>query len=195
MRRALLGTALVAELTTLFILPWWLPHDWRHDYVSTLGVPGAPTAAAFATLGVVAAVSHGGFVASFWNARRDVATRTCITLWLAFFVAIAIGLAFPCDPGCALQTRSARIHYTLGFVGFTCLGLAGLAGAWAWRHRLPVAATGLALATLDVALLVADVTGAYRGIFERAVLLTMMTWSLLWLNALAAPGTPATQRH
>lgn len=179
--------AIALELTVSWGLPAAMPgHSLLDDYISTAGATDAPHPRLFAALGITAASLH--FVFAVRLAQMDDAPwhRVGAGLFALFFVLLAIGLAFRCDPGCALETPAAWTHFWFGLAAFLSLGLAALIVLWtAWRDRTPmgraVVAASAIVAILDVALLLSDQTHILRGLTERLTLLAMAAWGILWM--------------
>ncbi len=175
--------AMVLENVVMWGLPAAMPgHSLLHDYISTAGATDAPSPAAFAAIGILAVVLHLFFVAGLWMQRDDRLHQVAAGLFAAFFVLLGLGLFFQCDPGCALETTEAWTHFWFGLAAFLALGLAALITAWiSWKSGDHVVfGAAIALAVLDVLLLLSDQTQVLRGLTERLTLTAMMAWSVLW---------------
>lgn len=195
------GAAIALELLVTFGLTAATPgHSLLNDYISTAGATDAPYQGAFMAAGIVAAVLHLVFVALLWHRGDHRWHWAAVGLFAGFFVFLGIGLAFQCDPGCALETAEAWTHFWFGLSAFLCLGLAAVVTAvLAWMDRGEPGAMRLFYAALvlivaDIALLASDLTKVVQGLTERATIVAMMVWSVLWAIRLEleAPESPAT---
>lgn len=184
------------ELTVTFAVAILTPgHSLLHDYISTTGATDAPHQELFMASGIVAALLHLTFVSALIRRASDPWMRRAAYGFAGFFVFLGIGLAFQCDPGCALETTEAWIHFWFGVAAFVSLGVAGIITAVrAWNREHVLAGLAVALVVFDVLLLASDLTKVFQGITERATILAMMAWSVRWglRPGLAAPGSPAT---
>ncbi len=160
-----------------------------HDYVSTLGVRGAPTAPYYVAAGQVAAALHLVFVYGLWKRTEGrLATPAALLLGSFFVLQWLSATIFPCDPGCALLTTTGRIHYGLGVAAFVTLGLATIAYAVMGLQRW---LAGIAVAT-ELTLLVFDQLQLWRGLFERLAFIVLGIW---WIAiALQFTKDPVTPR-
>lgn len=185
--------AMALELTVTWGIPALVPgHSLANDYISTAGATNSPYPGWFAIAGIVAAALHVVFVVHLWQSGNSRINRIASGMFGGFFVFLGIGLLFQCDPGCALETTEAWIHYWFGVFAFVCLGFAGIVTfIMAWSAKTyrseTVLAGSIALIIFDVALLISDQTQFLRGATERMVIITMMVWSSLWLLWLKVP--------
>lgn len=173
--------AMACEVTVGFLLAALTPnHDLLRDYVSTVGVEGQPYALHFPLIGATGAALHLLAIWLAWPRLHGKFQQISGGCFAAFFAFIGIGLAFRCDPGCALASTEAIIHQTMGTIAFVFLGLAAIFAAIAWPQRGIIAMSCVVVAA-DIWLLVADVTDMLRGAAERTTILAMFVWSLvLW---------------
>lgn len=189
------------ELTVTFGVALATPgHSILRDYISTTGATDAPHQALFMASGIVAASLHLVFVWRLFDLSANRWQRAAAGLFAGFFVFLGIGLAFQCDPGCALNTREAWIHFWFGVAAFVSLGFAAIAslvGLWpgGLRRWSAVQWSAVALILFDILLLASDLTKFLQGLTERLAIVAMMVWSVLFMRALARPTTPSTTHH
>ncbi len=184
---------MLLELLVTWGLPAVVPgHRLAHDYISTAGATDSPVAGWFAVCGIVAASLHLFFVARLGQLGSNRWHRLAVALFAGYFIFLAIGLLFQCDPGCERATAESWAHFWFGVAAFASLGLAALASlvsVWktaTYRAEVVIGAA-IALAIFDVALLVSDLTKVYQGLTERFVILLMMVWSTAWMLFLQKP--------
>lgn len=187
--------AMALELLVTFGLPAVLAgHSLVHDYISEAGATDSPFPGTFAAIGILAAVIHLVFVTGIWMQGTGRLHHLASGLFAGFFVFLAIGLAFQCDPDCALETAEAKTHFAFGLTAFLGLGLAALATLWmAVQRRDPwLGVPAAVLAVVDLMLLASDITGIYRGLTQRLTIVAMMVWSMVWMVRVSAPDAPKT---
>ena len=90
-------------------------YDHARQYVSELGATGAPDAVLFNAILVLLGFAMFVVAAGYNHALRNRPWRRITTFFIGLFgVGIVAGGLFPCDPGCAGQTLSAKLHGLLG---------------------------------------------------------------------------------
>ena len=112
--------------------------DYSHSrqYISELGEDGRPYAAVFNAWSVVYGVLFASFAVSL---GRGLNSRPVLIACLVLAACSVLAAVFPCDPGCACETPSARVHMLTGLLSFPAIILAPVF-AWfamkesaAWR--------------------------------------------------------------
>src|SRR5262245_61030749 len=156
--RWLAACGVVVPVLDMVITAWLgaLDPGYSHarQYISELGEDGRPYAAVFNAWCLAYGVLLAGFAVAL---GRGLGSGSVFIALLAVAAASIAGGVFPCDPGCAGRSPSARVHFLTGYVGLAAILLTPLL-AWfamranpAWRNyraftltsgSLLVAATG-----------------------------------------------------
>jgi Protein of unknown function (DUF998) len=205
--RWLAACGIVAPLLDVLVTAWLgaLDPSYRHarQYISELGEPGRPYAAVFAAWCAL----YGLLLTAFALAlHRGTGGPKGAWLGPGTFVALGalsiLGGIFPCDPGCAGRTFSARMHLLTGeasAVGvllspfFTWAGMRG--EAWRGYRAFTLLAGGLVVAAGGWLAACQWASGCPVGAAQRLLLGAWYVWLgvvavRLWRLARAAvePG-------
>ena len=158
----LIAGGLITPPLDVLVTAWLGALDPNYSHVrqviSELGEDGRPYAGVFAAWCVVYGLLFAGFAVALARGlgghRRP---------WLPAGALLVVGVcsilsaAFPCDPGCAGRTFSARMHFLIGEIAIAAI-IAAPVLLWVAIRRDPVW-RGHGLLSLAAAALLAAVTG------------------------------------
>ena len=194
----LIAAGLLAPPLDVLVTAWLGALDPQYSHVrnviSELGEEGRPYAGVFAAWCVLFGLLLAGFAAAVRRAlRRDSRSRAAAGALLVIGVCSILSGVFPCDPGCAGRTFSAKVHYGVGYVATLAiiaaplLARSAVRGDPAWR--------GYGAFSLAAAALLAVITGwlavCHFGRLDRsacalgAVQRLLLAIHYVWLEALA----------
>jgi hypothetical protein len=184
---------LTAPVLDVLITAWLaaLDPDYSHlrQFMSELGETGRPHAAVFSAWCVLYGLLFAGFAVAL--ARELGGNRhSCLgpgALLVVAACSVLLGF-FPCDPGCAGETTSARVHILVGEVATAAIVAApflawlGMWGDERWRgHRVLALVSGVLLAAVAGWLAVCHYAGLGRaacalGAAQRLFLGILYVW-------------------
>jgi hypothetical membrane protein len=163
-------------------------YSHSQQYISELGATGRPYAAVFNTWCVVYGILIAGFAVTL---GRGLDSRPALIAFLVIAATSAVSGIFPCDPGCACQTSTAKVHMLIGYVSLPAIIVAQLI-AWsamkgqeAWhRYRLFTFASVILLMAGTNWLAACHFVGRENqgcavGAAQRLVMGTQYTWILV----------------
>src|SRR5262249_55364137 len=138
--RWLTACGVVVPVLDVVITAWLgaLDPGYSHarQYISELGEAGRPYAAVFNAWCLAYGLLFAGFAVAL---GRALGSRSVLIALPVVAAASIVGGVFPCDPGCAGRSPSARVHFLTGYVSLAAILLTpflswfAMRGNPAWR--------------------------------------------------------------
>ena len=184
----LAACGVVLSVLDMVITAWLgaLDPGYSHarQYISELGEYGRPYAAAFNAWCFAYGLLLAGFAVAV---GRGLGSRSVFIALLTVAVASIAGGVFPCDPGCAGRSPSARVHFLTGYVSLAAILLTpflawfAMRGNPAWRgYRAFTLASGSLLVAAIGWLAACHYSGrGPAGVAQRLVLGVQYAWMVV----------------
>ena len=160
-------------------------YSHSRQYISELGEDGRPYAAVFNAWSLVYGLLFAGFAVSL---GRGLNSWPVLIACLAIAACSVVTGAFPCDPGCACETPTSKVHMLTGYVSFPAIILAPLfawfamKGSAVWRGYRAITLASAILLMASSGWLVAchflgrEQEGCAVGVAQRLVVGILYTW-------------------
>src|SRR5262249_37924107 len=153
-----------------------------------LGEAGRPYAAVFNAWCLAYGLLFAGFAVAL---GRALGSRSVLIALLVVAAASIVGGVFPCDPGCAGRSPSARVHFLTGYVSLAAILLTpflwwfAMRGNPAWRDYRAFTLTSGSLLVAAMGWLAAchyrgrRQAGCPAGVAQRLVLGVQYAWMVV----------------
>jgi hypothetical membrane protein len=159
-------------------------YSHARQYISELGEDGRPYAAVFNAWCLAYGVLLAGFAVAL---GRGLGSRSVFIALLTVAATSIAGGVFPCDPGCAGRSPSARVHFLTGYVSLAAILLTpflawfAMSGNPVWRgHRaFTLASGGLLVAAMGWLAACHYSSRGPTGVAQRLVLGVQYAWMVV----------------